>query len=67
MEKRFHIIKTYPVTLPYYWAKRLWRDGLRRKKEVMGEVNSAWNVDYDKIESIHSLYREWGVPRAEEV
>ena len=67
MEKRFPKIKTHPVTLPYYWIKRLWRDGVRRKKEVMGEVSSAWNVDYDKIESIHSLYREWGVPRAEEV
>ena len=63
MEKRFPKIKKYPVTLPYYWTKRLWRDGVRRKKEVMGEVNSAWNVDYKRVEEVHAMYEKWGVPQ----
>lgn len=65
MEKRFPKIKEHPASLPFYWIKRLWRDGVRRKKYVIGEVNSVWNVDYDKVESIHGLYREWGIPRVE--
>lgn len=65
MEKRFPKIKEHPAILPYYWAKRLWRDGVRRKKEVMGEVNSAWNVDYQRVESIQKRYNEWGIPRVE--
>lgn len=65
MEKRFPKIKDHPATLPYYWAKRLWRDGVRRKKEVMGEVNSAWNVDYRRVENIHKKYNEWGIPKVE--
>ena len=63
MEKRFPKIKQHPVMLPYYWAKRLWRDGMRRKKDVMGEVNSAWNVDYGRVEQIHKLYDKWGIPQ----
>ena len=65
MEKRFPVIKEHPVSLPFYWIKRLWRDGFRRKKEVIGEVDSAWNVNYEKVERLHRLYREWGVPRVE--
>ena len=63
MEKRFPKIKQYPMMLPYFWAKRLWRDGIRRKKEVMGEVNSAWNVDYRRVEQTHELYENWGIPQ----
>ena len=63
MEKRFPKIKQHPVMLPYYWAKRLWRDGVRRKKEVMGEVNSAWNVDYQRVERVHKMYEKWGIPQ----
>ena len=65
MEKRLPKIKEHPATLPYYWAKRLWRDGVRRKKEVMGEVSSAWNVDYNRVENIHKKYNEWGIPNVE--
>ena len=63
MEKRFPIIKNYPATLPYYWAKRLWRDGFKRKKEVLGEVNSVWSVDYNRVEEIHEMYKQWGIPQ----
>ena len=65
MEKRFPVIKKHPSVLPYYWIKRLWRDGFRRKKEVMGEVNSAWNVDYNRVDQVHKMYDKWGIPRVD--
>lgn len=65
MEKRFPIIKKYPVTLPYYWAKRLWYSGIHRRTAVKGEVNSAWNVDYQRVEEVHELYEKWGIPQVE--
>lgn len=63
MEKRFPAIKKHPSKLPYYWMKRLWRDGFRRKKEVMGEVNSAWHIDYTRVEQVHKMYDKWGIPQ----
>ena len=63
MGKRFPAIKKHPSKLPYYWVKRLWRDGFRRRKEVMGEVNSAWNVDYNRVERVHQMYDKWGIPQ----
>lgn len=65
MEKRFPKIKQHPVMLPYYWAKRLWYSGVHRRTEVKGEVNSAWNVDYQRVESLHKRYEEWGIPRVD--
>ena len=63
MEKRFPKIKKYPMMLPYYWAKRLWYSGVHRRTAVKGEVNSAWNVDYRRVEEVHELYEKWGVPQ----
>ena len=61
MEKRYPALKKHPVRLPYYWAKRLWYSGVHRRKEVKGEIESAKHIDYDKVNTIHEMYQEWGL------
>ena len=61
METRYPALKKHPAALPYYWAKRLWYSGTRRRKEIKGEIESAKNIDYDKVNEIHEMYKEWGL------
>lgn len=61
MEKRYPALKTHPAALPYYWAKRLWYSGVHRRKEVKGEIESAKHIDYNKVNEIHEMYKEWGL------
>lgn len=61
METRYPALKKHPVRLPYYWAKRLWYSGTRRRKEIKGEIESAKHIDYDKVNEIHEMYKEWGL------
>ena len=61
MEKRYPALKKHPVRLPYYWAKRLWYSGVHRRTEIKGEIESAKHIDYDKVNTIHEMYQEWGL------
>ena len=61
MEKRYPALKKHPARLPFYWAKRLWYSGIHRRKEVKGEIESAKHIDYDKVNTIHEMYQEWGL------
>lgn len=61
MEKRYPSLKKHPARLPYYWAKRLWYSGVHRRKEVKGEIESAKHIDYDRVNTIHEMYQEWGL------
>lgn len=61
METRYPALKKHPAALPYYWAKRLWYSGVHRRAEVKGEIESAKNIDYDKVSEIHEMYKEWGL------
>ena len=61
MEKRYPALKKHPVRLPYYWAKRLWYSGVHRRDAVKGEIESAKNIDYDKVNTIHEMYQDWGL------
>lgn len=61
MEKRYPTLKKHPAALPYYWAKRLWYSGVHRRDAVKGEIESAKHIDYDKVNEIHEMYKEWGL------
>ncbi len=61
MKTRYPALKKYPVALPYYWAKRLWYSGTRRREAIKGEIESAKHIDYDKVNEIHEMYKEWGL------
>ena len=61
METRYPALKKHPAALPYYWAKRLWYSGTRRRKEIKGEIESAKHIDYNKVNEIHEMYKEWGL------
>lgn len=61
MEKRFPQLKEKGYLLPYYWGKRLWRDGFHRMNAVKNEIKSVQNIDFDKVEAIKKVYREWGL------
>ena len=61
MEKRYPKLKKYPVLLPICWAKRMWYSGTKRRDQVKGEIDSAKNMDYKRINEIHELYKQWGL------
>ena len=61
METRYPALKKHPARLPYYWAKRLWYSGTRRRDAIKGEIESAKHIDYDKVNELHEMYQEWGL------
>lgn len=61
MEMRYPAMKKHPARLPYYWVIRLWYSCVHRRKEVKGEIESAKNIDWDKVNTIHEMYQEWGL------
>jgi hypothetical protein len=61
MELRFPKLKEHHAWLPYYYVKRLWRDGFKRMDAVKGEVRSVKNIDYEQIQQVQQMYQEWGL------
>lgn len=61
MERRYPVLKKHPAMLPVCWAKRLWYSGTKRRNAIKGEIESAKRIDYDKVNSIHEMYQEWGL------
>lgn len=61
MEVRFPKLKKNPLLLPYYWIKRLYIGGFKRKDFIKREIKGAENLNYDKMNEIRNMYDEWGL------
>ena len=61
MELRFPKIKEKPFLILYFWFYRLWKYGLRRKKEVTAEITSTKDVDFEKMMRIKEMYGKIGL------
>lgn len=61
MKTRFPLLDKKPYLLPYYYVKRLWRDGFQRRSIVKNEIKSIKEIDYQEVRQIHKLYQDIGL------
>lgn len=48
----------------FYVGKRIYQNGIRRKKIIKKELGMIRKLESDKVEQLHRLYKELGVPPA---
>lgn len=62
-EEMKHIYpKVKKYTYFYYVGKRIYQNGIRRKKNIKREFDMIRKLESDKVEKLHRLYNDLGVP-----
>lgn len=60
MKHMYPKVKKY--TYFYYVGKRIYQNGIRRKKNIKREFDMIRKLESDKVEKLHRLYNDLGVP-----
>ena len=50
-------------TYPYYWIKRIIKNGIMRYSEIRNELNEVCHLNQEKISRIKKLYQDIGIPQ----
>lgn len=62
MKHMYPKVKKY--TYFYYVGKRIYQNGIRRKKNIKREFDMIRKLESDKVEKLHRLYKDLGIPPA---
>lgn len=61
MKHRYPELEKKAWLLPFCYAKRLVYSLVHRKSSIKGELHSAGNIDFEKVNNIHKLYKNIGL------
>ncbi len=61
-EMKYMYPKAKKYTYFYYVGKRIYQNGIRRKKNIKREFDMIRKLELDKVEQLHRLYNDLGVP-----
>ena len=61
MKARNHILKKWPILLPYFYIERIFVAVFKKKKLVVQSIKGLDSYNQDKAKEIHELHENSGI------